>query len=76
MAATSRELNEVLRRLWTVQKICRKYNVTPMTVYHWRNRRTYPLPTVVLPGYGRATVRFVPEEVIAWHKAQKEGVTQ
>jgi hypothetical protein len=68
---TASQLNKQFRDLWTVNDLCVVLSVTPMTVHAWRKNKD--LPTVILPGNMRDTIRFVPEEIETW--AQKNGVS-
>ena len=67
---TAKELNkklqDLLRDLWTIHDVCAALSVTPPTLMSWRNKRN--LPTVIIPGDRRDTVRFIPEEIESWAK--------
>ena len=64
---TAKLLNRQFRDLWTVNDLCAALSVTPVTVHTWRKNKD--LPTVILPGNLRDTVRFVPEEIETWARA-------
>jgi hypothetical protein len=59
----TKRIQKQLEGLLTTQDLCRKYNVTAMTINHWRRRG---MPAVVIDGSERDTVRFVPEETCRW----------
>jgi hypothetical protein len=65
----STELQKALKGLWTVQTLCQKYRVTPMTIRLWRVKEG--LPAVVIEGEKRPTLRFVPSEAKAWMKSNR-----
>ena len=60
-------LQQQLSELWTVNDICARYGVTKMTVFLWRRDRG--LPAVVIEGEKRPSIRFVPDDVKAWARA-------
>jgi phage terminase Nu1 subunit (DNA packaging protein) len=64
----SLELQNKLKGLVTTQHLARKYNVTSMTIDHWRKRG---MPAVVIDGTRRDTIRFVPDEVSSWVKSKR-----
>lgn len=65
----SEVLQSTFDRLLTVTDVMRIFNVTNMTVYTWRMERG--LPTVMIRGDTRDSVRFHPADVSEW--AEKEG---
>jgi hypothetical protein len=48
----------------TVQDLVQMFGRTGMTVHNWRKHRG--LPTVVIPGHARSTLRFRLHDVMAW----------
>lgn len=63
---TAENIMQTLRDLWTIEDVCERLSRTPVTIATWRRERN--LPTVIIPGSLRPTIRFVPEEVTAWAK--------
>ena len=63
MKTKTRQLNRLLRNLWTVKQVAKHYQVTHITVHNWKNNGC---PTVKIPGEMRNAVRFVPEDVHVW----------
>lgn len=63
-----KQLREAISKLWTIKDVQDHFGVSGMTIHHWRNRKG--LPTVIIPGTGRATIRFIPAEVIDWHRGR------
>lgn len=59
------KLQKLINGLWTAQDVCERWGVTAMTVHLWRDKG---LPAVVIPGYARDAVRFVPADVRDWTK--------
>ena len=58
--------------LLTVQDVMANFGVgSLMTIRAWRNKETDPLPTIVIPGKSRNTIRFDEDEVKAW--AERNG---
>lgn len=72
MNVTTRQLQNQLLSLWTINDVCRVLKRTPMTVHSWRVTRG--LPAIEVPGGKRAAVRFVPSDVTAWAKRNKVPV--
>lgn len=68
--ATSDAIQTIINRTWTTQRLCRHYDVTPMTVHVWRSKG---LPCILIKGDKRPSVRFLPCEVIPWVKDFKKG---
>lgn len=62
----SSDIQRLVDRLLTVQDLCRRFDVTAMTINHWRNRETGKLPSVVIKGDRRPSIRFVPSDVSKW----------
>lgn len=57
--------------LWTVQELCERRGVTPMTVYVWREK--HGLPYITIKGTDRPVVRFVPKDVRSWERNRKKA---
>jgi hypothetical protein len=55
-------------RLLTIRDLCSRFRVTEMTIQAWR--RQQQLPTIVIPGTARPTVRFDPDLVQEWARAR------
>jgi hypothetical protein len=55
--------------LWTTQDLCRLFGKTPMTIFSWRHAKD--LPTIIIPGGFKRTVRFVPKDVLTWARDNK-----
>jgi len=62
---TSKQLQSVLNKLWTTQHICKKFEVSAMTVGAWRARG---LPHIVVKGSERPSIRFIKKEAASWIK--------
>jgi hypothetical protein len=60
--------------LWTTQNLCRLFGCTPMTITNWR--RNKDLPTIIIPGGLKPTVRFVPQDILRWARRNKIGVNR
>lgn len=63
--------------LLTTAQVQEKYNVTPMTVYNWRQGKVTgaeddPLPCRKIPAGKRARVRFDERELEAWVERHKD----
>lgn len=63
---SSAKLREQLASLWTQNDIAFRSGKTAMAVYLWTQRTVDPLPCVPIPGFKKASVRFVPAEVRSW----------
>jgi len=61
--------NEVLL---TIRQVCRMFDITTMTVYHWV--RKLGLPKQVLGGGRNPPVRYDEGQLLAWGKAIGESV--
>lgn len=68
------QIQSQFNNLWTTQDLCRLFDCTPQTITNWRNRRN--LPAIIIPGGMKPTVRFVPEAILAWAKANQVGVNR
>jgi hypothetical protein len=64
------EFQKGLDKLITAAEVRRALGISTMTLHIWRRRRG--LPTVVIPGEGRNTIRFLPDEVADWAKQNGE----
>ena len=72
----SKKLQSELDKLWTCQDLRRRLRVkdrapSMMTIHLWRKHKG--LPSIVIKGDSRPSVRFVPEEVRSW--AKQAGLT-
>jgi hypothetical protein len=65
-AAATKNIQRELKKLWTVHRVARHFEVTTMTVHNWRKRG---MPTIIINGDSRATIRFVANDVKEWRRA-------
>jgi hypothetical protein len=68
---TAKQLEQQLSGLLTVKDICAMFDITDMTVAAWRRKRG--MPTLVIGGGKKQTLRFIPEEIQAW--ARQHNIT-
>jgi hypothetical protein len=64
----------VLASLWTTQDLAEMFSVTPMTIHLWREN--LGLPDLPIPGMARDAVRFIPDEVVQWAKANNKRLVR
>jgi hypothetical protein len=64
-------MQQKLDHLWTTQDLCRGFDKEAMTIYLWRKNED--LPAIRIAGDRRDTIRFVPNDVLAW--AKRKGKT-
>ena len=55
--------------LLTSAEVCKMFNVTPMTLYNWRQRKDFPFVTI--RGTTTDAIRFNRDDVVTW--AQNTG---
>jgi hypothetical protein len=65
----SAELQALLNKTWTTSDLSAMFGVTDMAIYWWRKHKE--LPAIEIGGGDRATIRYVPTEVMAWAKANR-----
>ena len=61
----SEKLQKQLNKTWTAQDVAEFFNVCAMTVHNWR---ASGCPAIDIEGTNRPAVRFIPQEVEAWHR--------
>jgi hypothetical protein len=61
----TKSIQILIDRTLTTQDLCRKHNVTAMTINAWRRRG---LPCIVIKGDRRPSIRFVKTESADWIK--------
>ena len=66
----SATIEESVKHLLTFRQVAKMFNVSEMTLYIWKRYRG--LPTIQIPGDGRAAVRFHPVDLQKW--ARREGI--
>lgn len=62
----NQKLSDELTKLWTVADLVEIFGKSSMTIHIWRRKKL--LPTIVIAGRGRDTIRFSPESVEQWAK--------
>lgn len=67
---TSKALEIAINATWSAQRVCRKYDITIMTLHAWRKRG---MPCIAIKGDKRPALRFVPKEIAPWIKAYRKG---
>lgn len=72
MVQTARYDHGANGQLLTIKQVCRMFNVTPMSVYHWRQKLEFP--TKILGGGKNPPVRFDEGCVLEWAKENQRTV--